>query len=86
MVPYTNNNGKSSSLPTGAIAGIVIGLVAIAGALLALAILMRRRIERRRLLADALANNKPERPFLDAELDDMGDPGPKPVSLTSIFL
>jgi hypothetical protein len=80
---YSSNTGKGSNLATGAIVGIVMGIVAVAGAFLGLAILMRKRIMKRKRIAAALGN-KPDRPFLDAELDDMGDSGPAPVCLVHI--
>jgi hypothetical protein len=80
---YSGNTGKSSNFATGAIVGIVIGVVAVAGAFLGLAILMRKRIMKRKRLAAALAI-KPDRPFLDAEMDDMGDSSPAPVSCSHV--
>lgn len=80
---YSGNTGKGSNLATGAIVGIAVGVVAVASAFLGLAILMRKRIMKRKRLAAALAT-KPDRPFLDAEMDDMGDSSPAPVSSTHV--
>lgn len=67
--------------------GIIVGTVGIASVLLGLAFLMRRRFLARKRYAMEFGNT-PGRPFLDAELDDLGEgeergagvSGPSPVS------
>lgn len=62
--------------------GVSLAIVGLVGALLGLALLMRRRLIRRRQFSEALGLTDHRPPMLDGELDD-GNEGPvfNPVGL-----